>query len=270
MNSESLSTDIRKSYTYLILFYDGSFYYGVRLCPKGKAPWGDDKYVGSPITHKDKWNQIKYTKFILEVFNNYEDAQEAEKKLIKPHLNNPLCLNENIGGIISIKSKSRGGKISGRIAKESGQINRIRTKENCSKGGKIQGKRNVESGQIIELGKKWGKIAVESGQIFEISSKETRRKGGKTQGKRNVESGLLDSIRTKENCSKGGKIGGKIAFESGHLERICNFEIRSRGGVSSSSQRWKCLITGHISNAGPLTKYQKARGIDPSLRERIK
>jgi hypothetical protein len=33
--------------------------------------------------------------------------------------------------------------------------------------------------------------------------------------------------------------------------------------------RFKCLVTGKITTAGPLTGYQKARGIDPSLRERV-
>ena len=42
-----------------------------------------------------------------------------------------------------------------------------------------------------------------------------------------------------------------------------------KGGKVSASQRWKCVETGFITNAGNLTQYQKARGIDTSLRERI-
>jgi hypothetical protein len=34
-------------------------------------------------------------------------------------------------------------------------------------------------------------------------------------------------------------------------------------------EKFKCLVTGKVSTAGPLTGYQKARGIDPSLRERV-
>lgn len=84
--------------------------------------------------------------------------------------------------------------------------------------------------------------------------------GGKTQGNRNVESGHLASIRTFESRSKGGKVGGKIGgrknVESGHLDRI-------------RAYRYKCLVTGYITTAGPLSRYQKARGIDTSLREKV-
>ena len=36
-----------------------------------------------------------------------------------------------------------------------------------------------------------------------------------------------------------------------------------------NSQKWKCIITGHISTSGPLTSYQKARNIDTKLRIQI-
>jgi len=50
-------------------------------------------------------------------------------------------------------------------------------------------------------------------------------------------------------------------------------EVRSANGTKGSSvvnkQRWECLVTGHISNSGGLTSWQKARGIDTSLRRRL-
>lgn len=42
---------------------------------------------------------------------------------------------------------------------------------------------------------------------------------------------------------------------------------RTLGIVNSTM--WKCLITGKIANAGALTNYQKARGIDTTQRERV-
>ena len=36
-----------------------------------------------------------------------------------------------------------------------------------------------------------------------------------------------------------------------------------------NSQKWKCLITGKVTNPGALSKWQKARGIDTTLRVRI-
>jgi hypothetical protein len=50
-----------------------------------------------------------------------------------------------------------------------------------------------------------------------------------------------------ENSRKGGLVGGK----------------------TTSSQKWICLETGFVANAGNLTKYQKARGIDTSKRVKI-
>jgi hypothetical protein len=50
-------------------------------------------------------------------------------------------------------------------------------------------------------------------------------------------------------------------------------EWNSKGGIKGSTkvnaQKWKCLVTGHISSPGSLSIYQKARGIDTSLRVRV-
>jgi hypothetical protein len=49
------------------------------------------------------------------------------------------------------------------------------------------------------------------------------------------------------NAVKGGKVAGKLTI----------------------SQKWVCLETGHITNAGALTNYQKAKNIDTSKRKRL-
>jgi hypothetical protein len=46
-------------------------------------------------------------------------------------------------------------------------------------------------------------------------------------------------------------------------------EKRSEYSRKNASQKWMCLETGHICNAGGLAYYQKARGIDRSKRIRI-
>jgi hypothetical protein len=38
--------------------------------------------------------------------------------------------------------------------------------------------------------------------------------------------------------------------------------------VTTNSQKWKCTITGHITTPGPLTVYQRKRGID--IKNRVK
>jgi len=50
---------------------------------------------------------------------------------------------------------------------------------------------------------------------------------------------------------KGGKIGGV------------------KGAKKQHKQKWKCLITGYISSPCGLSSYQKARGIDKSMRVRL-
>jgi hypothetical protein len=58
-----------------------------------------------------------------------------------------------------------------------------------------------------------------------------------------------------------------------HAPGAATFETCQRGGLkggrNTSSQKWRCLITGHVTNAGALTCYQRHRNIDTSLRERI-
>ena len=46
-------------------------------------------------------------------------------------------------------------------------------------------------------------------------------------------------------------------------------DAKSKGREKTNSRRVRCLVTGKISTPGPLTRYQTARGIDPSLREEI-
>ena len=43
----------------------------------------------------------------------------------------------------------------------------------------------------------------------------------------------------------------------------------SAAGIASGKVRFQCTVTGFISCAGPLTCYQKKRGIDPSNRIRL-
>ena len=64
--------------------------------------------------------------------------------------------------------------------------------------------------------------------------------------------------------SKGGQ-----AHSAEHLS-----EIGKKGGSMGrhhlkGQQKWRCLITGKVLGPGPLTLYQRARGIDTGARERV-
>lgn len=74
----------------------------------------------------------------------------------------------------------------------------------------------------------------------------------------------------KQALSDAGRKGGSKAVEDGlGIHSTENKGKRSDLGRSTSNQRWMCLVTGYISNAGGLTAYQKARGIDTSRRVRL-
>jgi hypothetical protein len=87
--------------------------------------------------------------------------------------------------------------------------------------------------------------------------------------------------RTKEQMSQhgrnsgkiGGKIGGNKCKELGlgffTLTEEEKIEACRKGGKVSTSQKWECTETGFISGPGPLTIYQRNRGIDTSKRRRI-
>ena len=80
---------------------------------------------------------------------------------------------------------------------------------------------------------------------------EKRSEIGKKGSQRAKELGVGFHGRSKEEIIEYGRMGGL------------------KGGKTTSSQKWVCLETGFVANAGNLAKYQRARGIDTSKRKRI-
>jgi len=170
-------------YTYKITFEEVPYYYyGVH-----KEKVFNEKYWGTPVANKWSWELYTPKKQILELFEysdeGYIQAQKVEARLIKPFFNaDKWCLNANCMGAFSLQSKSKAGKI-------------------------------------------------------------------------------------------GGKIGGKRHIESGHLKRISHLGAKRGGEITAkklNSQKWMCLETGMISTIGPLTRYQRVRGIDTSKKIMVK
>mgnify|MGYP006268209671 CR=1 FL=1 len=229
-------------YVYKITFEEVLYYYyGVK-----KEEYYNQKYFGSPIAHKWCWEFYTPKKQILEFFDytdeGYIKAQEIEKKLIKTFINDKWCLNENVGGVISIEGCRRGGIIMGNYLYENGLgihgLTKEQRVENGKKGNKEGKRRSGRNAYINKTG-------------IHSFTPEKKREIGKKSGDKAIELKLgihsLTEEQKSENGKKGGKIGGRI---------VC-------------SQRWRCLVTGYIAAAGPLASYQKARGIDKSLRERL-
>jgi len=230
-------------YTYKITFEEVPYYYyGVH-----KEKKFGEYYMGSPITHKWCWDFYTPKKQILEIFHytdeDYIKAQEVEKRLIKPFYNiDKWCLNENVGGLFSLETHSKAGK----RAYELKLGVHSRSKEQIIEDGRKGGQSNGEN--------KTGFCGRSREQIIEDG-----RKGGKISGKRNKENKIGICGLSREQRSEAGKIGGKRG----------SIEDKIKAGKIVSSQKWVCLETGFTTNAGNLTKYQKARGIDTSKRIRV-
>ncbi len=102
-------------------------------------------------------------------------------------------------------------------------------------------------------------------------SLEKRRQGGVTcvEKNRNNKTGLhgMSKQQLSEAAKKARALTSKEQYRENGLK--LSHEERVRRGKITTSQRWKCLVTGHISTAPALSNYQKKRGISTHLRERI-
>jgi len=97
-------------YVYKITFEEiPDWYWGVH-----KEIKYEEFYMGSPVTHAWKWDFYTPEKQIVQLFDysqeGFTEAKTLEDRLILPDLNNPLCLNEALGGAYSLESCSQGGK----------------------------------------------------------------------------------------------------------------------------------------------------------------
>ena len=244
-------------YTYKITFEEVPYYYyGVH---KEKI-FGED-YWGSPVTNKWCWELYTPKKQILELFDytdeGWVEANLVEDRLIKPVYNTDRwCLNENCGGIISLEVLReigiKNGKKQGKINYKNGIGFFAISKEERSKIGKKSGTKNYQEGI--------GLAAIPKEKRSEISKKAVEKNKTNKVG--------IFSL-TKEQMSENGK---KNAIKNKKNKvGIFGMSLEKRREICRkvNSQKWKCLETGHITTAGPLTTYQKSRGIDTSKRVRI-
>jgi len=73
---------------------------------------------------------------------------------------------------------------------------------------------------------------------------------------------------SRETMVATGKANGK-ANAPAMNSHINTKKQQKTNAKNTASQRWKCLVTGHVSSPGSLSNYQRARGIDTSLRVRL-
>ena len=132
----------------------------------------------------------------------------------------------------------------------------------------------IEGGPQFDLRNPfWHVLQAENPELAEKVLVENRRRmseKGKEIGNRSKEEGF--GIFAPGMSSLGGKICGRKHAESGHCARIAHL-----GGIAAGPEaakrinatRWQCTVSGKVSTPGPLTNYQKSRGIDPSNRIQV-
>jgi hypothetical protein len=274
-------------YVYKITFEEiPHYYYGSH-----KEKKFGEYYMGSPVTHKWMWDfytpQIQILQFFEFSAEGYKEARQVENRLIRPFYNDDVyCLNEWCGGHHSLDICSKAGEKGGKIAGVKNRDNKTGvcglTFEQRSENGKIGGRKTYEnrSGwfaltteQRKENSKKVGQKSYENGTALFSQTPEQLRENARKAGQKNKENGTGVCGMSLEKRREVGKKSGQQAYENKigiHKmtpeERI---EASKKGGKASSSQKWKCIETGFVSSPGPLSLYQKARGIDTSKRIRI-
>jgi len=254
-------------YIYKITFEEVLYYYyGVH-----KEKKFDEYYMGSPVTHKWCWELYTPKKQILQLFDytdeGWKHAQKIEGQLIKPFYNvDKWCLNESCSGNFSLDTRRKNGK---NLYKNKTGIFGL-TPEQRSELSKKIGQKSYEDGKgihslTIEEKREIGKKCYEDGVgIHSFTIEQLREIGIK-----NYENGVgIHKLTIQEKREIGRK-----CYELGLGVHGLTFEEKSNNSKKSvgitNSQRWICLETGFVTNAGALTLYQRKRGIDTSKRVRI-
>jgi hypothetical protein len=173
----------------------------------------NDGYMGSPRTHSWMWNFYTPKMQVLQFFPytdaGWDQACELERRLIKPDLNNTLCLNERYATNLSAQVLRRGSRNGGR---------------------KIFEKRLGIHGRSKE------QMSIDA------------RKANPTPG----------GLRTKE-------------LNAGFFSRTVEerTEDRKLAAARTNKQVWRSLIDAFRGSASGVSRHNRARGWDPSARERI-
>lgn len=220
-------------YVYKITFDEvDHYYYGIH-----KEKFFDEYYMGSPVTHKEYWEKYTPRKEYIEFFEysdeGYAEARIFEDNLISPALNDEFCLNEHVGGFLSLESCRKGGK----IAYEQSVGIHARSKEQMSEHGK--------SNYKIGLG---------------LITTEERIKIGKKLYKSCSGIHNLSKEKIIKNAEKGGQKAYELELGFHSLPKEEKIKNARKAGKVSNSQKWQCTVTGYVSSSGPLTLYQKKEG----------
>ena len=240
-----------KEYHYVYYSYEeyGRGYIGSRGCKC--LPEQDIKYFGS---FKDK--TFKPTQKII-LNDNYATREEAYA--------DEIILQENYKVVENPHFANRAYQTSTsfRCPPITTEKKRQSSRNNVKK--LMEEKRGIFSLTRDERSRN-SKIIYESGGGLAALTYEERVLNAKRAGQISTEKKKGIHALTKEQRVEIAKEN----YNNGNGIAIITPEKRSEYNRKNASQKWMCLETGHICNAGGLACYQKARGIDTSKRIRIK
>jgi len=256
-------------YVYKITFQEVPLYYiGVH-----KEKTFNEEYMGSPITHKEKWQIYTPQKKILREFDYTDDgwlqAQEFEKELIRPVYNTDNnCLNEHCGGRISLAvcrgaTKKFWSNLTPKQRSERAKkVSESSTPKQRSERVK-KGRANMTSEQRSAIAKK-GNASKTPKQRSDASRKARKEWLANTTHEQR-------SAATRKGRKK--QLANTTPEQRSAITRKgrANMTPKQRSDVAriASTTKFQCTVTGYISTAGPLTLYQRARGIDTTNRVKV-
>jgi hypothetical protein len=190
-----------------------------------------EEYWGSPKTNKWCWKLYNPKKQILEIFS-FADEGWLEANKVEQRLIKPVFNTDKW-----CLNESCAGTLSIEQTRKAGR-----------KGGK----------KIAEL-----KLGIHS--LTKEETIENAKKGGAKVKELGIGICGLTKEQRQEAARQSLLMRRKLKIGIHGLTS----EQLSETGKKVAAQRWECLETGFITNAGNLTKYQRARGIDTSKRIRI-
>jgi hypothetical protein len=193
----------------------------------------------------------------LGFFSENNAEKTKKQRVINAEKGRNTCREKNLG-IYSLTEEER--VINGRI------------------GGKISGNKTYElkigihsltKEERIDIGKKSGNKTKELKIGIHALTPEQRSENGKRVSKQNEKNKKGIFQLTSEQLSETGRKNyeNKVGIHGRTKE-----EMKLHGSIGAKnmhSQKWKCTVTGHITNPASLTRYQRNRGIDTSNRIRI-
>jgi hypothetical protein len=281
-------------YTYKITFEEvPHWYWGVH-----KEEKFNEEYWGTPVTNRRYWGWYTPKKQILEVFETTEEgwkkANEVEDRLIRPDLNNSLCLNEGIGGYVSLKVLKDNNKIIHREKNQEGKsINAVKAgklgfkkvhaeknEEGKSKhavtrglrGGKSTHSRKDENGKSLhnaELNKKLHAEKTPDGKSVLAQRIALELHSVKNEEGKSIAAVQLAQLAHSEKDENGKSV---LGVKNGKKSLSILLERNPNHQRDISLQKWMDPDHPELGhrNSGVLARLQKKNGYPSERRNRVK